>query len=92
VIRSFKHKGLKRLFTTGSTKGIHPDHARRLKLILFRLHSAKEVYDMDFPGSGLHQLKGRLKGCWAIKVTGNWRLIFRFEKGDAWEVNYNDYH
>lgn len=47
---------------------------------------------MNFPGSGLHQLKGKLKGCWAVKVTGNWLVIFRFERGDAWEVDYDDYH
>ena len=92
MIQSFKHKGVERFFTTGSNKGIQPDHARRLKLLLFRLHSAKEAFDMGFPGSGLHQLKGKLKGCWAVKVTGNWRVIFRFELGDAWEVDYDDYH
>ena len=92
MIQSFKHKGVEHFFTTGSKKGIHPDHARRLKLILFRIHSATAVNDIDFPGSGLHQLKGKLKGSWAVKVTGNWRVVFRFERGDAWEVDYDDYH
>ncbi len=92
MIKSFKHKGVERFFTTGSKKGITPDHARRLKMILFRLHFSEKVSDLNFPGSALHQLKGGLKGFWAVKVTGNWRLIFRFEQGHAWEVDYNDYH
>jgi proteic killer suppression protein len=92
VIKSFKHKGVERFFTIGSKKGIQPDHARRLKMILFRLHTAENVYDMDFPSSELHQLKGKLKGLWVVKVSGNWRVIFRFERGNVWEVDYDDYH
>jgi proteic killer suppression protein len=92
VIKSFKHKGVERFFTTGNKKGIQPDQARRLKLILFRLHTAEKIHDMNFPGSDLHQLKGKLKGLWAVKVSGNWRVIFRFERGNAWEVDYDDYH
>ena len=92
MIRSFRHKGVEKFFTTGSKKGIQPEHARRLKHILFRLHSAENVYDMNFPGAELHRLKGDLKDRWAVKVSGNWRVIFRFERGQAWEVDYDDYH
>jgi proteic killer suppression protein len=92
VIKSFKHKGVERFFTSGSKKGIQPVHARRLKMILFRLHTAEKNCDMNFPGSELHQLKGKLKGHWAAKVSGNWRVIFRFECGNVWEVDYDDYH
>jgi proteic killer suppression protein len=92
VIKSFTHKGVERFFTIGSKKGIQADHTRRLKMILFRLHTAEKIYDMDFPGSELHQLKGKLKGLWAVKVSGNWRVIFRFERGNVWEVDYNVYH
>jgi proteic killer suppression protein len=92
VIKSFKHKGVERFFTTGSKKGVQPDHARRLKMILFRLYTAEKIYDMNFPGSELHQLKGKPKGHWAVKVSGSWRVTFRFERGNVWEVDYDDYH
>jgi proteic killer suppression protein len=92
VIRSFRHKGVEKFFTTGNKKGIQPEHARRLKQILFRLHSAENVQDMNFPGAALHRLKGELKDRWAVRVSGNWRLVFRFEQGQAWEVDYDDYH
>ncbi len=92
MIRSFRHKGLQRFFTTGSKAGIQPGQADRLKDILFRLDVARRPEDMGFPGSDLHPLKGRLKGFWSVKVNGNWRIIFHFEKGDALEVDYVDYH
>ncbi|MFQ5791596.1 MAG: type II toxin-antitoxin system RelE/ParE family toxin [Acidobacteriota bacterium] len=92
MIRSFRHKGVEKFFTGGNKKGIQPEQARRLRQILFRLHSAENVFDMDFPGSRLHRLKGKLKNYWAASVSGNWRFIFRFERGHAWEVDYDDYH
>lgn len=92
MIKSFRHKGLEDFFTTGSKKGIKPEQAVRLKQILFRLQFAEEIQDINFPGSDLHSLKGKLKGYWAVKVSGNWRLIFRFEGGHALEVDYGDYH
>lgn len=92
MIKSFRHKGLKRLFLTGSPKGIQPAHAARLRLIFNHLDTAAKIEDMNFPGSDLHPLKGNLKGCWAVKVSANWRLIFRFEDGHAYEVEYDDYH
>lgn len=92
MIKSIRHKGLKRFFTTGSTQDILASHAKRLKSILFRLQFAERIEDMDFPGSNLHPLKGDLKGFWAVNVSGNWRVIFRFEEGHTLEVDYRDYH
>ncbi len=92
VIKSFAHKGLERFFYDGSKKGVNPDHARRIGDILDRLDAAVVVQDMAFPGSGLHPLKGDLKGHWAVKVSGNWRVVFRFEDRDAYVVDYRDYH
>ncbi|MHC4073369.1 MAG: type II toxin-antitoxin system RelE/ParE family toxin, partial [Planctomycetota bacterium] len=79
MIKSFRHKGLERYFITGSKRGIKLEHALRLKQILFRLHFAGRIEDVNFPGSDLHQLKGKMKGYWAVRVSGNWRLVFRFE-------------
>lgn len=92
MIKSFRHKGLEHFFTTGSKRGIKPGQAVRLKQILFRLQFAEKIEDMSFPGSDLHPLKGKLKGHWAVKASGNWRLIFRFEGGHVLEVDYGDYH
>lgn len=92
MIKSFRHKGLERFFLSGSVKGIQPVHAQRLRLILNHLHTATTIGDMNFPGSHLHPLKHDLKGFWAVKVSGNWRILFRFEKGRALEVDYEDYH
>lgn len=92
MIKSFAHKGLADFFYDGSHKGIQAKHALRLRLILDFLDSAEEVQQVNFPGSGLHSLKGSLKGHWSVRVSGNWRVTFRFEKGDAHVVNYQDYH
>ena len=92
VIESFKHKGLEKFFYTGIKKGIQPDQAQKLADILDRLDAAAIINDMDYPGSLLHPLKGRLKGCWAVKVSGNWRIIFQFKDGNAYIVDYKDYH
>ena len=92
MIRSFAHKGLELFFYTGNTKGIQAKHARKLSMILDLLDNAADEGDMDFPGSRLHQLKGNLAGLWSVTVSGNWRITFRFENGDAYIVNYQDYH
>ncbi|MGE4558091.1 MAG: type II toxin-antitoxin system RelE/ParE family toxin [Desulfovibrionaceae bacterium] len=92
MIKSFTHKGLKVFFETGNTKGVQPNHASRLARLLDRLDAASEVRDMDAPGYALHPLKGSLAGHWSVKVSGNWRVTFRFENGDAYVVNYQDYH
>lgn len=92
MIRSFRHKGLERLFCDGTKRGIQPAHAGKLKDILDRLDAASRVGDMDYPGAGLHPLKGGLTNHWSVRVSGNWRVIFRFEDGDAYVVDYLDYH
>ena len=92
MIRSFKHKGLARFFETGSKSGIQAQHADRLRLILGRLSAASAPEDMGLPGLRLHQLKGPRKGTWAVWVSGNWRITFRFVEGDAEVVDYEDYH
>lgn len=92
MIKSFKHKGLKRFFTTGTTAGINPKHAARLEERLQALHTAMSIEDMDIPGWRLHILKGDHAGLWAVNVSGNWRVVFEFKDGHAYVVNYEDYH
>jgi proteic killer suppression protein len=92
MIRSFKHKGLAKFFNSGSTAGIQAAHAKRLRLILGRLNAASGAKDMDLPGLRLHELKGDRSGMWSVTVSGNWRVTFRFDNGDAEVVNYEDYH
>jgi proteic killer suppression protein len=92
VIKSLRHKGLSNFYFDGTQKGIQPKHGKKLADILDLLDAASEVKDMNFPGSDLHPLKGDLRGFWSVKVSGNWRIIFRFEEGDAFEVDYVDYH
>lgn len=92
MIQSFRHKGLKRLFEEDDRSRVLQDHVPRLRRILTQLEYAQRIEDMNAPGWGLHALKGELKGCWAVKVSGNWRVVFRFDEGHAWDVDYIDYH
>lgn len=92
AIKTFSHKGLERFFTNGSTAGIQPKHAARLRLILGRLHVAAAPGDMRLPGLGLHELRGKRKRTWAVTVSGNWRVTFTFAGPDVEFVNYEDYH
>jgi len=92
VIKSFAHKGLERFFHDGTKRGIQPRHADKLADILDLLDAAATITDMNFPGADLHPLKGRLRGFWSVRVSGNWRIIFRFKSGDALDVSYIDYH
>lgn len=92
MIKSFKHKGLRQYFETGSTAGIMPQHAKKLKVQLAVLNEADKVGDLDLPGYRLHSLKGDRDGIWSITVNGNWRITFEFQDGDAYIVNYEDYH
>jgi len=92
MIKSFKHKGLEKFFTTGNTTGIQSKHASRLEDRLTALHTAIVVEDMDIPGWNLHPLSGKRKNQWAIHVSGNWRVVFEFKDGHAYIVNYEDYH
>jgi proteic killer suppression protein len=92
MIKSFRHKGLKRFFERGSRAGIQAEHADKLSRQLTALNEAGSAGDMDQPGWYLHSLRGDLTGHWSVKVSGNWRMIFTFEKEDAVLVDYQDYH
>ena len=92
MIKTFKHKGLKLFFERGKTSGIQAKLAQRIADRLAFLHSAQCIEDMDLPGYRLHALKEKLEQHWAIDISGNWRIVFRFEDGDAYDVNYEDYH
>jgi proteic killer suppression protein len=92
MIKSFRHKGIEKYFATGSKAGIQPRHATRLKLQLTQLNVALEPEELNLAGWDWHPLKADLAGHWAVSVSGNWRLTFAFEGGDAVLVDYMDYH
>lgn len=92
MIERFRHKGLEDFFLTGSTKGIQPTHAKKIRLILTALHQATQINHMNAPGFDLHPLKGEKTGYWAVTVNKNWRIIFAFSDGNAFDVDYLDYH
>ena len=92
MIKSFGHKGLRRFYEVGSAAGIQSSHKKRLRLQLVALDTATIIEDMDIPGFKLHPLKGDRKGLWSISVSGNWRITFEFKDGNAYFVNYEDYH
>ena len=92
MIRSFKHKGLEKFFQDESKAGITATHAKRLKDILGSLDAATALRDMNAPGFALHPWKGKGKGLWSVSVNGPWRVTFRFEQGDALEVDYQQPH
>jgi proteic killer suppression protein len=92
MIKSFAHKDLERLFTSGTAAGVQAMHVQRLRLILALLNDAVTINDMDAPGLRLHHLKGDLKEFWSVTVQANWRVTFRFEDGNAHVVDYLDYH
>jgi toxin HigB-1 len=93
MIKTFRHKGLKAFFETGSVAGIQTAHQARLARMLSRLNEATSAQDMNLPGWVLHPLKGQdLKGHYSVRVNGNWRMTFRFDGADAELVDYQDYH
>ncbi len=92
MIKSFKHKGLKKFYETGSRQGIQAQHASKLRMQLAALDSARVLDDIDIPGYRFHELKGNKKGTWSISVSGNWRVTFEFIDGNIFIVNYEDYH
>lgn len=92
MIQTFKHKGLQNFFENGIKKGIQADHANKIGRILDRLDASIDVSDMNLPGFRLHPLTGKEKGIWSVVVNGNWRITFYYEKGDAFIVDYRDYH
>jgi proteic killer suppression protein len=92
MIQSFRHKGLRKFFESGSAAGIQPHHAKRLRMLLTALDTALNIEDMDVPGFRLHPLKGSERGRWSVWVNGNWRLTFEFKDGHAYVLDYEDYH
>ena len=92
MIASFRHKGLRALFETGSVAGVLPHHAPRLRMQLAALDSAQTIDDMDIPGFRLHPLKGDKAGRWSVTVSGNWRVTFEFRDGNSHVLDYEDYH
>ncbi len=92
MIKSFKHKGLEKFYSSGSTKGIQAKHANKLRMQLIALDTAHQIEDLDIPGYRLHQLKGSLKKFRSISVNANWGITFEFSDGNIYIVNYEDYH
>jgi proteic killer suppression protein len=92
MIKSFRHKGLKRFYESGALSGIQPQHAKRLKMQLAALDTATTIDDMDIPGFKLHSLKDSDKNRWSVWVNGNWRVTFEFRDSDVHVLDYEDYH
>lgn len=92
MIKSFKHKGLKKYFETGSASGIQAKHQRKLRMQLAAIDTAQEIDDINLPGFKLHPLKGNRDGVWSITVNGNWGITFEFIDGNAYILNYEGYH
>lgn len=92
MIVSFRHKGLKKFYETGTSSGIQPKHERRLRIQLAALDTATEIQDMDIPGFRLHRLSGKDAERWSIRVNGNWRITFEYRDGNAHILDYQDYH
>lgn len=92
MIRSFRHRGLARFYERGDDRGVPPPFLAKLSRMLARLDVVQSAHEMDLPGWRLHPLKGKRAGCWSIWVSANWRLVFRIEGGDVWDVDLLDYH
>ena len=92
MIASFKHRGLKALYDERAARRVAPEHVQKLRDVLAVLDRSRRPQDVDIPGFRLHPLKGELKGHYAVAVSGNWRVTFRFEEGDVVDMDYLDYH
>jgi proteic killer suppression protein len=92
MIRSFKHRGLKRLYERADRSGIRPDLRDTVQEILTVLDDAVTPQELGLPAYHLHPLKGDLKGFWSVTVRANWRIIFQFEGTDVFDVELTDYH
>ena len=92
MVRNFRHKGLQRLFQHDDGSKLPPDMVARIRLILSALHAAPAIEAMDIPTFRLHPLKGKMKGFFSVTVRANWRIIFRFEGGEAFDLDFVDYH
>ena len=92
MIQTFRHRGLKRLYERGDLSRVRADQVERIALALADLDEANKPSDLNLPGYRLHPLKGDQKGFWSISISANWRIIFRFEEGDVYDVDLVDYH
>ena len=92
MIRSFRHRGLRRLYENADASGVRADQLRRIRQALIDLDTSKSPLEMNVPGYRLHQLKGDLKGFWSVTISGNWRIVFRFEGEAACDIDLIDYH
>ena len=92
MIEGFKHRGLKKLYEKGYRERINPNHVDKVELILADLDAAQTINHLRQPGYRLHELHGNMAGLYAITVSGNWRIVFRFERGKASDVDLVDYH
>lgn len=92
MIKNFRHRGLQKFFETGKTSGINAQHAQRIRILLARLNVAVNPKDLDAPGFYLHELKGKRKSTWSLRVNKNWRITFSVEDGDVVDVDLEDYH
>ncbi len=92
MIQTFQNKALENLFRENFNKGVPPNLEKKIRIRLEVIDSALTVEDIRLPGYDLHELKGDRKGTWSIKVSGNWRITFTFQDGDAYDVNLEDYH
>ena len=91
MIKSFKHKGLERFYSKGSTSGIQTEQTKKLRVQLAALDSAQTIGDLDIPGYRLHPLKGNREGVWSITVLANWRLTSEYLDGNVYVLDYEDY-
>ncbi len=93
MIKSFRHRGLRRYFETGDHRDLRADQVKRIRRVLAILDAAVSIETLEtLPGMRLHALKGDLDGFWSISVTGNWRIVFRFDAGEMSDVDFVDYH
>lgn len=92
MIQTFKNKVLENFFKENINKGVPPNLEKKIRIRLEVIDSALVIEDIRLPGYDLHELKGDRKGTWSIKVSGNWRITFKFEDGDVYDVNLEDYH
>lgn len=92
MIITFKHKDLRAYFERGDASKLTQSHLKRLHVVLTALNTASTIKAMNYPGLGLHPLKGDKKNFWSVRINGGWRLIFQFEGGNAFDVDYINYH
>ncbi|MEA2993760.1 MAG: toxin HigB [Alphaproteobacteria bacterium] len=92
MIESFRHKGLKRFYEAEDRSKLPADMVERIRDVLTALDAAQTIDGMNSPSLRLHPLKGKLKGFWAVTIRANWRIIFRFRNGHAFDVDFVDYH